>query len=369
MKLNPKIIRLGLISLGVLVAAGGVYLKLIQKEQTEPPPAIRPVKTLVAKSIDEAEALQQTGEIQPRTETALSFLIGGKLIKRVVEVGDSVKAGTVLAALDDTDVSNELKSAEAELSGAISAENQATLANKRASDLLKISAISKAEAEAAEASFRAAVAKREAVQSLVEAARQKKSYAVLTAREDGIVTAASANIGQVVAPGQMIVSIASLGEREAVFAVPETLIHLGSPEIPVEVSLASNPAIKTLGKVREVSPNADPGTRTFRVRVSLPKAPEEMALGVSVLGKAMLPSRRTFHLPPSSLTSAAEQPAVYVVQTKTSTLERRPIKVGRFTKDIVSVTEGLSEGELVVTAGVSKLRPNQAIKLEKEAAR
>ena len=149
MKLNPKIIRLGLISLGVLVAAGGLHLKLTHQEQTQPPPAIRPVKTLVAKSIDEAEALQQTGEIQPRTETALSFLIGGTLIKRVVEVGDSVKAGTVLAALDDTDVSNELKSAEAELSGAISAENQATLANKRASDLLKISAISKAEAEAA----------------------------------------------------------------------------------------------------------------------------------------------------------------------------------------------------------------------------
>lgn len=368
MKPNPKVVRLGLISLGVLLAAGGIYLKLTRTTQKEEPIALRPVKTLVAKSIDEADVLQQTGEIQPRTETALGFLIGGKLIKRGVEVGDSVKAGAVLAAVDDTDVSNELKSAEAELSGALSAENQATLANTRAAELLKISVISKADAEVAEAAFRAAVAKREAAQSLVEAARRKKSYAVLTAREDGIVTAVSANIGQVVAPGQVIVSIASMGEREAVFAVPETLIHLGSIEVPVEVSLVSNPAIKTIGKVREVSPTADPGTRTFRVRVSLPQAQEEMAPGVSVLGKAMLTSRRTFHLPPSSLTSVSDQPAVYVVRTKTGTLERRPIKVGRFTKDLVSVTEGLNEGDLVVTAGVSKLRPDQSVKIEQEAA-
>ena len=369
MKPNLKLIRLSLIGLGVLLVAGGIYLELTRKEPALPPTVIRPVKTLVAKSIDEAEVLQQTGEIQPRTETALGFLIGGKLINRVVEVGDSVKSGTVLAVLDDTDVSNELKTAEAELGGAVSSENQATLAYQRALDLVKISAISKAEAEAAEASFRAAAAKREAALSLVDAARRKKSYAVLTAREDGVVTSVSANVGQVVAPGQVIVSIASMGEREAVFAVPETLIHLGSTEVPVEVALISNPATTTVGKVREVSPNADPGTRTFRVRVSLPQAPEEMALGVTVLGKATMSSRRVFHLPPSSLTSLADQPAVFVVRNGTGTLERRPVKLGRFTKEVVSVTEGLHEGDLVVTAGVSKLRPDQSVKIEKDDAR
>jgi membrane fusion protein, multidrug efflux system len=369
MTARTKTIRIGLISLGVLVIAVGAYLQFARQQPPPEPPLIRPVKTLIARSVDEAEVLQQTGEIQPRTETMLSFQIGGKVITRTVEVGDVVEAGAVLATLDDTDVSNELKTAEAELAGAVSAENQARLANKRASDLVKTSGVSKAEAEAAEAAYDAAVAKREAAQSLVDAARRKKSYTLLTAREGGIATAVSANVGEVVAPGQLIVSIASLSEREAVFAVPETLINLGSPDLPVEVSLISDLGIKTMGKVREVSPYADKGTRTFRVRVSLPEAPEAMALGVSVQGRAMLPSRRTFQLPPSSLTSVADQPAVYVVQTETGTLERRPIKVGRFAKDLVSVTEGLREGELVVTAGVSKLRPRQTVKIEEETAR
>lgn len=369
MKPNPRILRYGLLSVGVIAAAAAAYLKLTHTPTAPRQQPIRPVKTLTVRSIDEAEVLTQTGEIQPRTETALGFQLGGKVIQRAVEVGDTVTPGMVLAALDDSDVSNELRSAEADLSGAISLENQATLAHQRAAGLLKISAISKADAEAAEASFRAAVAKREAAQSLVQAARQKKSYAILTAREEGIVTSVSANVGQVMAPGQSVVSIASRRERDAVFAVPEALIHLGSPELPVEVFLASNPRIKTVGKVREVSPNADPDTRTFRVRVSLPGAPEEMALGVSVQGKAMLPSRRTFQLPPSSLTTAGGEPAVYVVQRTNSTLVRRPIKVSRFSKDVVSIAEGLSEGDVVVTAGVSKLRPNQTVKIETETTR
>jgi membrane fusion protein, multidrug efflux system len=369
MKPNPRILRHGLLSVGVIAAAAAAYLKLTHTPTAPRQQPVRPVKTLTVRSIDEAEVLTQTGEIQPRTETALGFQLGGKVIQRAVEVGDTVTPGMVLAALDDSDVSNELRSAEADLSGAISLENQATLAHQRAAGLLKISAISKADAEAAEASFRAAVAKREAAQSLVQAARQKKSYALLTAREEGIVTSVSANVGQVIAPGQSIVSIASRSEREAVFAVPEALIHLGSPEMPVEVFLASDPRVKTVGKVREVSPNADPDTRTFRVRVSLPGAPEEMALGVSVQGKAMLPSRRTFQLPPSSLTAVDGEPAVYVVQRTNSTLVRRPIKVSRFSKDVVSIAEGLSEGDVVVTAGVSKLRPNQTVKIEMETTR
>lgn len=369
MKLNPKIIRIGLISLGIAVIATGAYLQFAQQQPPPEPPLIRPVKTVVVKSVDEAEVIQQTGEIQPRTETLLSFLIGGKVITRSVEVGDIVEAGAVLATLDDTDVSNELKAAEAELAGAVSSENQAKLANKRASDLVKTSGISRAEAEVAAAAYDAAVAKREAAQSLVDAARRKKSYTLLTARESGIATTVSANVGEVVAPGQAIVSIASLNEREAVFAVPETLINLGSPDLPVEVSLISNPELKTVGKIREVSPYADKGTRTFQVRVSLPNAPEEMALGVSVRGRAILPSRLTFQIPPASLTSVGDEPAVYVVQTETGTLDRRSIKVGRFGSDFISVTEGIREGELVVTAGVSKLRPQQIVKLEGEGTR
>ena len=250
----------------------------------------------------------------------------------------------------------------------MSLEVQARLADERASKLVKSHAVSRADAEAAEASHRSAVARREAAQTAVDMARRKTGYASLLARQDGVVTQTGADAGQVVAAGQMVVTVASLDEREAVFNVPETIIHLQEPVgIPVEVSLVSDPSVRTRGTVREVSPIADATTRTFRVKVSLPQAPEAMALGVSVRGKAQLPPTQLIHLPASSLTSEDGKPAVYVVPEGGNTLTRRPVEVGRYSKDTVFVTGGLTAGERVVTAGVSKLRPGQIVKLEEVA--
>ena len=363
--MKSKHTKTALIGLGVVLVAGAASLKFNHTPDIPESPPIRPVRTVVAKSLDESEVLQGTGEIRPRTETSLGFQIGGRLMMRSVEVGALVKAGDVLAALDDTDVSNELKAAEADLRAAASLEEQAKLADGRAATLLKVNAISKAETEAAEAGHRSSAARREAAQTAVDAARRKTGYASLIARQDGVVTLVGANAGQVVAPGQMVVTVASLDEREAVFNVPETIINLRPPEgIQVEVSLVSDPGIHTLGTVREVSPIADAATRTFRAKVSLPAAPEAMALGVSVRGKAQSPATRLMHLPASCLTSAGDQPAVYVVPAGEGALERRIVQMSRFSKDLISVTHGLTEGDRVVTAGVSKLRPNQIVKLE-----
>lgn len=363
--MKSKPIRTTLIGLGVVLAAGAAYLKFHQEPEIPESPPIRPVRIILAKAVDESEMLQGTGEIRPRTETSMGFQIGGRLTRRHVEAGTRVKAGDVLATLDDTDVANELKAAEADLRAAVSIEEQTKLADDRAVTLLKSNAISKAEAEAAEAGHRSAVARREAAQTAVDIARRKIGYASLLARQDSVVTLVGANAGQVVAAGQMVVTVASLDEREAVFNVPETVINLQEPVgIQVDVSLVSDPAVHTLGTVREVSPIADATTRTFRVKVSLPAAPEAMALGVSVRGKAQLPPTQFIQLPASSLTSEGDKPAVYVVPAGESTLKRRLVQVGRYSKDTVFVTGGLTAGERVVTAGVSKLRPDQIVKLE-----
>lgn len=363
--MKSKYIRATLTGLGVVLATGAAITKFQHKPEVAKSPPIRPVRTLLAQAVDESEMLQGTGEIRPRTETSMGFEIGGRLTRRLVEAGTRVKAGDLLATLDDTDVTNELKAVEADLRAAVSIEEQTKLADERAITLLKSKAISKADVEAAEAGHRSAVARREAAQTAVDMARRKIGYASLLARQDGVVTQTGANVGQVVAAGQMVVTVASLDEREAVFNVPETIIHLQEPVgIPVEVSLVSDPAVRTLGTVREVSPIADAATRTFRVKVTLPQAPEAMALGVSVRGKAQLPSTQLIHLPASSLTSEDGRPAVYVVPESGSALTRRPVEVARYSKDTVFVTGGLAAGERVVTAGVSKLRPGQIVKLE-----
>lgn len=356
--------RYGLVSVGVIVLAGGAFLSLRGKEKDTPPPAPRPVRTVVARVTDVGELLQQIGEIQARRETQLSFQVGGQLVARPVEVGSFVKAGDIVARLNTADFENQVRAAEAELAAATSAAEQSTLAVTRARELLKLNASSRAEAEAAEANYVAAVSRKDAATAALASARRTLEYATLTTGEAGVVTAVSANVGQVVVPAQAVVTVASFQEREAVFNVAESIVNTVPTDVTVEVSLVSNGSIKTIGAVREVSPSADPSTRTFRVRISLPNAPEQMALGSSVVGRAILPTTKLIQLPAAAITMSNGNPAVYVVDDANKSLVRREVVVARYGTSTVMIASGLTDGEHVVVAGVSKLRPGQEVRLE-----
>jgi RND family efflux transporter MFP subunit len=357
-------IRYGLVSVGFIVLAGGAFVGLRGKATDAPPSPPRPVRTVVARVTDVGELLQQTGEIQARRETQLSFQVGGQLIERPVEVGSFVKAGDTVGRLNDADFANEVRAAEAELSAATSAAEQSTLAVARARELLKLNASSNAEVEAAEANYVAATSKKDTATAALEAARRKLDYATLATGEAGVVTAVSANVGQVVVPAQAVVTIASFQEREAVFNVAESIVNTVPIDVTVEVALVSDAAIKTIGTVREVSPSADPSTRTFRVRISLPNAPEQMALGSSVVGRAIMPTTELIQLPAAAVTSSNGKPAVYVVDLASKSLVRREVVVARYGTSMVMIASGLTGGEHVVVAGVSKLRPGQEVRLE-----
>ena len=357
-------IRYGLVGAGLIILAGSAFLSLRGKSKDTPPPLPRPVRTVVAHVTDVGELLQQTGEIQARRETQLSFQVGGQLIERPVEVGSFVKAGDAVGRLNDADFTNEVRAAEAELAAATSAAEQATLAVARARELLKLNASSRAEAEAAEANFVAATSKKDTAATTLAAARRKLDYATLKTGEAGVVTAVSANVGQVVVPAQAVVTVASFHEREAVFNVAESIVNAVPTDVTVEVALVSNAEVKTIGTVREVSPSADPSTRTFRVRIALPNAPEQMALGSSVVGRAIMPTTKLIQLPASAISASEGKPAVYVVDPSTNKLVRREVVVARYGTSTALIADGISDGELVVVAGVSKLRPGQEVRLE-----
>ncbi|MEM9596643.1 MAG: efflux RND transporter periplasmic adaptor subunit [Acidobacteriota bacterium] len=364
--MKTRMIRYGLVGIGAALVAWGGYSAL-QDDPSDPESSvIRPVRTVVARSVDVSEILEQTGEIQPRRETALAFQIGGRVSTRIAEIGAVVKAGQTLATVDDTDVRNELRAAEAQLISASSLAAQASAAFERAKGLIADEAGSVAELERAEAEDRAARAQRSAALAAVDQAKRRVAYAVLRAEEDGVVTAVGANSGQVVAPGQMVVTVASLHQRDAIFHIPETVSHVDPDDLEVEIVLVSDPSVRTTGVVREVSPAADALTRTFRVKVALPSPPESMALGASVTGRALLPADRLFELPAAAMTSQQGDPAVFVVADGPA-LERRPVQVARYHESTALIHTGLLDGDVVVTAGVSKLRPGQAVRLEEVA--
>ncbi|MEI7189102.1 efflux RND transporter periplasmic adaptor subunit [Dickeya dianthicola] len=188
-------------------------------------------------------------------------------------------------------------------------------------------------------------------------------YTRLSAPIAGVITAVSANPGQVVNAGQEVVRLATFAGRDAVFNVSERLIASGLNDPPVTVSLLSNPAIKTQGHVRDVSPLADAQTRTWRVRISLVEPPPEMVLGATVQGEVTLPGGNVINLPASALTRQGGRPAVFVVDPQTQTLRLQPITLRHYSDSQMVVADGLAAGDKVATAGVSKLRAGEKVML------
>lgn len=344
---------------------------------SEAPPAaelLRPVKTITVNAAGSSEQLSQTGEIRPYEETSLGFRIDGRILRRTVDVGTVVKAGDLIAELDPSDSQNQLKAAQAQLESALSTEKLALTNLNRIKQLLPGGAVSKAQSDQAQSSYDSAVSASKSAQASLASARDRLSFTQLTAEKAGVVSVVSANQGQVVAAGQEVIRLASLDGKDAVFDVAERWLNhehqqAGQKlrELPVTVSLLSDPTVRATGTVRDVSPLADPVTRTYRVRVSLQNPPAAFSFGTTVLGSVDVPDQGELMLPASALTRQGEAAAVYLVEPGSNAaswqLKLQPVEISRFTDEAVFLKGGLQGGERVVVAGVSKLRPQQAVKL------
>jgi len=334
--------------------------------ETEPEAkAPRPIKSVIAEIRPIGESVSQTGEIRPRYETPMGFRIDGQLTFRL-ENGAEVKAGEVLARIDKVPSQSNVRTASAELTAARSALEFAQQTAERTRELFNKNVISRAKLQEAQANLLSAQARLEAAATALSRAEETLTYIEIRAPRDGIISAVSANLGQVVQAGQQIVTLISNRDRDAIFDVPEGLIMTGGDTPDVKVSLISNPSIIATGKVREVTPSADPLTRTFRVKVSLDEQAGRMPLGAAVLGTITLSPKQLVELPASALTNHNGATAVFVFDTSTSKLSYRPISVDRYDDQTIYVASGLHNGDIVAAAGVSKLRDGELVKLPAE---
>ena len=163
--------------------------------------------------------------------------------------------------------------------------------------------------------------------------------------------------------GQTIVTVAQDGGTDAVFDVPATLMRQISPDVVVTVSLTDDPRIRTIGRVRETAPQADPTTRSFRVKIGLEEMPEDMRLGATVFGQARMLGSKGIELPATALTMVDNKQAVWVVDPKSLQVSLRTVELDRHASSTVVVSQGIEPGELVVTAGVHALRRGQKVRL------
>jgi len=185
----------------------------------------------------------------------------------------------------------------------------------------------------------------------------------LRADTAGTITARGAEAGEVVQAGQMVYRVAREDGRDAVFDVPAQVMDRAPADPDIEVSLTLNRNVRAVGRLREVAPQDDPVTGTFEVKVGLIRPPAEMRLGSTVTGQIELGAEPGIEIPASALTRADGQPAVWVVDDATETVNLRNIELARHDPARVVVAQGLEEGDIVVTAGVQALRPGQQVRL------
>jgi RND family efflux transporter MFP subunit len=332
---------------------------------------VRPVRTVVVdpKPIDDDR--QAVGEVRARYESDIGFRVSGKLISRIVDVGVSVKKGDLLARLDEQEYRNKLKSAEADIVAAEAVLAEAQGSEGRLRQLLASGTTTRANYDTSLKNLRSAEAKLESARAARDLAKDQLSYTELHADFDGIVTAVAAEAGQVVNAGQMIVRLARPSEKDAVFAIAESAFRGRSNEERPEiiVALLSNPNISADAVVREISPVADPATRTYQVKVTLKSPPEQMRFGASVVGRLKTTTAPVVVLPASALFDKSGQPAVWLVDAAAGSVSLRPVTIARYETDRVVIADGLAKGDIVVTAGVNRLREGQKVRLAEAASR
>src|SRR6267142_2580971 len=273
----------------------------------------RPVLVSTVHYEPESPERSFVGTIKPRIETDMGFRVPGKVAKRLVEVGQTVDVGQPLATLDEVDLKLQAEQADAELHAATGVLAQAAAAEQRAKDLKVKGWTTDAQLDTARAAADEARARLNRAERSVDLTKNSLSYATLPADARGVVTATLIEPGQVVTSGQTAIRVARFGEKEAVVAIPETLVGRAK-DGSASVTLWSEPGKKYTAKLREIAPTADSARRTYLAKFSLPEAGDKVSLGMTAtLTLCDKATTRVARLPLSALFNEGDKPSFYVV--------------------------------------------------------
>ncbi|MBT0569269.1 efflux RND transporter periplasmic adaptor subunit [Curvibacter sp. CHRR-16] len=358
---------------GFLIAAACsvvVLLSACSKTEVAPEP-VRAVR-IVTVAADQIQTQREfAGEVRARVESNLGFRVAGKVIRRAVELGQTVQAGQVLAQLDPQDYKLQTEAAKAQLQAAQVNLDLALADLKRYRELRAQNFISSAELDKHEGTYKSAQASWDQAKAQLNSQSNQVGYTTLVADAPGVVTLVSVEVGQVVAAGATVVQVAQQGAREVVFAVPEDWVG----RIRVGSTLTAklwNSTDEVKATVREVAASADSVTRTFTVRATLP-AQANWALGTTasvmpiVAADAAAPA--VIKLPTSALLQSGGKTVVWVLDKSTMAVHQKPVQVQGADGNSVVLKEGLQPGQQVVIAGVHVLTEGEKVTIYQESGK
>lgn len=355
-----------------LVVVGMMVLAGCSRKEAAPEP-MRTVKLLQVGAHQAEQVRTYAAEIRARTEVRLGFRVAGKLSVRAVELGQSVRAGQVLAHLDAQDYALGVQAAQAQVQAARTQRDLAQADWQRFSALEAEGFISLVELDRRRASLQAAQAQLEQAQAQAAVQGNQSAYTRLLADASGVITGVHAEPGQVLTAGTPVLTLALDGPRDAVFAVPEHLRASLQLEQPVQVRVWGSATVLS-GVVRELAASADPVTRTFTVKVALPDdaqpplgATAQVDVSDAAARKGQAPEVIT--LPSSAVWQHPQGgSAVWVWEEASSSVRARRIEVAGAQGSELMVRSGLEPGQKVVAVGVHVLQEGQKVGVYQPAA-
>lgn len=327
-----------------------------------PEEPVRAVKLMTVGAGSIQSSLEFSADVRARVESRLGFRVGGKVVRRAVDLGQTVKAGQVIAQLDPQDYKLAADAARAQVAAVQTNRDLAAADYKRYKELRDQNFISGAELERRDTALKAAQAQLEQAQAQLNSQGNQAGYTTLVADVSGVVTAVTAEVGQVVAAGTPVVQIAQDGPRDVVFSVPEDKVAMIKTGSKVEVRVWASKTVVE-GTVREVAASADPVTRTFTVKVAL-DGKDALPLGttVSVVPKSLERGAvQVIKLPTTALLKSGSGSSVWVLDTASMTVKSQPVVVATADGNDAVITQGLTPGMQVVVAGVHVLSPGQKV--------
>lgn len=342
----------------------GVILLLCGCNHPVPPPEIiRPVRVLKLTLDPVRLTTEFSGDVRARVESQLSFRIGGKIIRRPIHLGDTVRRGQIVMQLDPQDAQLMQSQANATREAARSNRNLAQTELKRYAELHDRNFISQAVMDAKSNAYQTAQAAYHQSQANYQNLQNQTAYATLVSDVEGVVTSVDAEVGQVVSAGMTVVRVAQTAGRDVVIAIAENQVDSVSKISDIRVRIWADPHRFIAGKLRELSPIADAATRTYTAKIAIPDTTPDIRLGMTAyVTFSHLSSPTVLSVPLSALLQDPHGvSAVWVVENDVVRLV--PVQVVGTSGDAILLAAGDLSGKWVVTAGVNALMPGQKVRI------
>ena len=333
-------------------------------------PVARPARVMEIAYQQRSQSLVLAGTVVPRIESTLGFRVTGKITARTVDVGTVVKPGDLIAQLDPSDYRLAVDNARAALASADADHVRAKADHERYLNLRGTGAFTPQTLEQRQSLAATTLAKVEQARSQLSSAENNLAYTELRADAPGVVTAVQAEVGQVMTQGQGVVRVARTDQLEILVGVPEHRLKAVRQAKAASFELWSDPGHHHAATLRELSPSADPMTRTYPARFSVIDPPEFIGLGMTATLSFERPDAAPVaEVPLSAIFQRGTQPAVWVVDRQSGTVTLRPVTIARWRDDTAAIASGVKDGEMIATAGVHKLEAGQKVKPVQQAAR